>query len=552
MTSPLSALRSPLSALRSSLSALRSPQLVFATCLCLWMMSAEARAQACGTWNPSFSGSPKSGHESRTMAMSWTANAPAACTGWGGTHHLQIHRADGTSTPPSAPTSGTFVATRSNSQTSWDDILHRSNKTFAYAIFACEDAGCSSWYGQDGAESLGEVTFSDSTEPEKWELVGISGSSVLDVNAVNDHDANAPHAFFYPSSWPDSALSNKLVLLWSTSGNSSTSSEVFYQLYDATGWPSGGFNTSWSSSNNWATAELVAEGSTTVGDEDFAADHPWVMLTMNSSSYRAVMMAQSQHTANGHTSYNDKIVQVQSAGASAADFGMSCSTSGGTCTDTFADVGSLAVDADGTSGTDYVAAAGHGRILWDYISNPVVNTSGGAPFLLFQYGYPLSGTCSQSSGSPDDIVKADGSWNGSKWVWSVDLDAGGCPDLHIQNGHDNTYIPLPDGEFKVYYKDHNSPYEWHEVYWDGGSFVDDTTVEFYWDGSTSSGPSPVCIENASALVYVGSGGPAAGMFFKLLDSDESNFCSPNSGDGLDDDGGLNDDDSRIVFAQLSN
>lgn len=496
----------------------------------------EAWAQACGTWSANLSVAPKAGHESRALTLGWAAG-PAACSGWTGTDHIELHRDESAS--PTAPSSTTLVTATAGANAAFDDLLHRSNKSYYYTVFACENAGCTDYYG-DGSGS-GEVnggdTASDTTDPETWELEGVTGESDVTSCVVDDPAANAPHVFIYPSTWPGTGYDLKLAMYYSKSGGTGSASEIYYRLHNAAGWPVGGFN----NSASWATAVLVAEGSTTQADDDFAVDHPWSMLTYDGTNYRVQLFAQSQHN---NPSYHEKVIQIESTTAVGDDFGLTCS--GSSCSTTpLNGAGYVAIDADGTSATSYVNHARHSRVTWDYLGDPLIDAGTDEPFMLFQVERPTSGTCADTG--YDDVGWADGVWGSGVWNWTV-LTSSSCPAVQITDGHDNANIPLPYGEFKVYYKDFATS-EYHVVYWNGTAWEDDTTIEFVWDGS-ASGPDHACIDNVSTVVYNNGGTVNAGMFFLLLDSDTT--CFGTSGVGFDDDGGVSNDDSAIVYAHLSN
>lgn len=503
------------------------------------LLVGEATAAPCGTWNPPVSAAPKSGVESKAVTVSWTNAPPVACTNssgddWDGTNKLMLRRAPG-STAPSDPTSGTLVANMPPTATSRDDFVHRSDKTYAYALFACEDSSCTSWYA-DGSGSLEvatNTTDSTTTEAEVWVLTGVTGESDVTSVAIDDASANAPHVFFYPSDW-GSGLSDKLVMYYSKAAGGSAS-EVFYTIHDDTGWPS---TNPLNDPASWASATLVAEGSTDSADDDYKADHPWAMLTRDGSDKRVQLFVQSQDLSN------NKVIQIESVDEVGDDFGLSCGAS--SCFMTMLDGGGyVAIDADGTSATDYVAHARHSRVGWDYIADAYIDAGTDLPFMMFQMQRPSSGDCADTG--YDDIGWADGAWDSgsSVWDWAVETDGGSpdCPVVHIEDGHDNTMIPLPGDEFKLYYKDWSSE-DWYVTYWNGSSWEDDALIEFQWDGS-ASGPTHDCIENPAAVVHLGGGFINEGMAFMLMDSD---IC----GTGLDDDGSFTNDDSAIVFAELSN
>lgn len=475
-------------------------------------------------WSANLSVAPKALHESRAFTLSWAAG-PSACSGWNGTDHIELHRH--WSASPSSPDPSTRVTSTAGSSSGYDDLVHRSDKTFYYTVFACEDAECTDWYGHNAGSTTGS-TASSTTEKELWELEGVSSESDVSSCVVDNAVANAPHVFFYPTAWPGTAYDGKLAMYYSTWGDTTTPSEIYYRLHNAAGWPSDGFN----NSASWSSAVLVAEGSTSHADDDFAIDHPWSMLTYDGTNYRVQLFAHTQHQS---TSYHEKIVQIESTTAVGDNFGLGCS--GNSCSTTpLNGAGYLAIDADGTSTTDYVENARHSRIAWDYVYDPIIDAGTDAPTMLIQVEGPLG--CMNVY---DDIGQSTGTWSSGAWSWAT-ANASGCPTVEIADGHDSANIPLPDTELKVYYKDYATD-EWNVIYWSGGVWEDGTTIEFVWD-SSGSGPDHVCIENVSTVVHVNSGTVNAGMFFMLMDSASCN------GVGFDDDPNVND--SAIVFARLAN
>ena len=167
----------------------------------LWSLAASAEAAPCGSWDATLAVAPTSGLESKALTVDWST-PPAPCTNtsgddWDGTEHLMLRRNAGT-TSPTSPTGGTLVTT--TTALTHDDIVHRSSKAYAYAVFACEDASCTEWFG-DGTgsdETTSNTTGNDETDPEAWSLTDITGESDVTSVVVDDPAATGPHAFFYP------------------------------------------------------------------------------------------------------------------------------------------------------------------------------------------------------------------------------------------------------------------------------------------------------------------------------------------------------------------
>lgn len=105
--------------------------------------------------------SPKSGAESKAFSMSWAA-APAPCTNpgtdaWSGVHHYEVHRRTAplpsSFTSPSGYDSGASVGSVGAGTTSFASYVHRPGAQFSYRVYACEDAGCTSRYGDGSGNS---------------------------------------------------------------------------------------------------------------------------------------------------------------------------------------------------------------------------------------------------------------------------------------------------------------------------------------------------------------------------------------------------------------
>ncbi len=229
-------------------------------------------------------------------------------------------------------------------------------------------------------------------------------------------------------------------------------------------------------------------------------------------------------------------------------------TSSPPCSTTILDGGRyVAIAADGTSATDYVADARHSRITWDYIANGYIDTSYAHPRMLFQIERPSSGSCNDTGN--DDIGLATGTWDSGagvagEWIW--DVATGGspaCPIIQINNGHDVGTIPMPFGELKVYYKSYGAN-EWHVTYWTGSVYEDDSVIEVWFDDGLTTAPAAACLENVDPLVFIDGGVPREGMFMMIQDS---LWCTGGGSPlvGMDDDGSTQDD-SGIVFAVLTN
>ena len=136
-----------------------------------------------------------------------------------------------------------------------------------------------------------------------------------------------------------------------------------------------------------------------------------------------------------------------------------------------------------------------------------------------------------------------------QWDWLTrDDDSDGCADIAIDDVHDNTYIPLPGDNYKIYYKDYTD-FQIYSRYGDGDDWFEEVPIHIYWDTGTpyTSSPDGECVENVSALVRLSGGVAEEAMFFLVQDSD---WCGASGLDSLDD---LSDnDDGAIVYARHVN
>jgi len=568
------------------------PLVAVLTIVCGSWPARTAMAADCGTWAPGVTVAEASGRESKALTISWTNDAtnfpPVACENdngdhWEGTDHLELHIAEGSvvSSPsscssslsgPVAPSASTLVASLPSTASDVTVFVHRSAKKHAFTLFACEGETCSDRYYSDGngdneAITVGSDEDYDCTLKETWELTGITGESDTGTDVVGIHDANAPHAFYYPASgWfggsPD--LSDRLVMYFGIR-SATGPSRIFYKLHNDTGWPSGGFN----GSASWDTGVLVAEGDEDTGDTgdyypDYMADHPWAMLASDTSGgHYVVLFAQTQPQDPGTRSSH--VVQIMSNDEYGDDFGLSCI--GGDCSSDILDLttASIAIDPliTGTS-TEYVVHARHGRVGWHYLADPWLTEGSDSADMLVMLERPSSGGSCVNTDA-DDIGKATGSWDSTagQWEWTVTTDTGSpdCPVIQTDNAHDPGLIPLPGGEYKMYFVEGGVL---NVAYWDGSAWEDKAPIVLRWDGSSSSGPSHACAENPSTLVHKRGSIIREGMFFRLMDTllcvEQTHGSGETCGDhsstvGLDDDTPTacqDKDDNAIVFAEHTN
>jgi hypothetical protein len=507
-----------------------------------------ANAAACGAYNPVVSVAPKTGEQSKAFTISWGSTAPAACTNagaddWGGTHHVELHRAAGTGIS-GTPAGSANVASLAWNVTAKDNFVFRSDKDYAYRIFACEDVDCLSWYGDGsggGLEVAINTSDTDSTEVERWMLDGTASEGDVHTVLLEDSDANAPHIFFYPPSWA-TGLSGKMVMLYSKARDPGTGnpSEVYYWLHDAVGWPAGGFV----ASASWDSPVLIANGSTVSTAADYGADHPWAMFFEDNVGAKFMQLFVQSQNGTGNA---NSIIQITSVDADGDDFGLVCGTS---CTTTImVGGGSVAILGQSSGSSPWVRSAQHSRLLYDYIATPWVVAGTNMPTLLFQMLRPSLGNCADA-GPTDDLGWADGTWSSDGWTWDVQTETAApfCPVVQVDDVHDNTMIPLPNGEFKVYYKE-AATHDFKVVYWNGTDWEDEANIEFTWEGSTTLGPTDDCAENVATVIYSSGGAPKEGMAMKMLDTNDCPNFGTIGSTGLDSGGGSQ---AAIVFANLDN
>jgi hypothetical protein len=250
--------------------------------------------------------------------------------------------------------------------------------------------------------------------------------------------------------------------------------------------------------------------------------------------------------ANAGTAGQYEVYSMDSTDEEGTDFGLECTTGGG-CTDCaygdFCDYSSttLAIDADGDAGDEYIDSAAHGRIMWSYVAEGAVDFTSDSPGMLFTGANDDSECTHKGDAGPDDIFRAE--WDSSSSAWDIVDDAGSpaCP-VSLGNGddqHDPGVTPLPNGEFATFVRLGSGAYVY---YWDPATSTWGDGAEFkicydHATGDECGDPSTYCTEitadcigNIDSLV-TSVGSPNGGLFFLVKESGAP-FAGGNCTDGV--------------------
>ena len=518
----------------------------------------QAWAAPCGTWNAGVTVSTTSGAESQSLTVSWNA-APAACTNpfydnWDSVDHYALYRRDGavystsssctdntTSFSSSGPTGADLLnGTVSSGATTYQDDMYRSAKDFRYHIVACEDASCTRKYGDAPGELVTYKEDYDCTERESWTIWDVDTLTVSSWDPGVDwvvEEANASAALFYPADFEDGSsndIEGMLGLWWSEGCNGHTDC-VYYMRADDTGPQHFNEYSSWTD----VTGPVAEETDGNSGDFTLLS-HPWVVAWDDGDQGIELWMRRSNGTHHNHT------VEMESADEQGADFGLEC-TAGSTCQadgedcqigdmcdyeDDSADgygLGEIAICATGSDACFNLHGARHGRIMWDYLSNGPVDFSTDEPWMVFSGNTDNSDCTNPGSTSQPEIYRAEWDSTGGEWVV---VDDGGsphaCPVVQGSNDrHDPGVVPLPDGSFKMYYKEGmDTPYV---VYWDpvGAEWEDEAEIQVFLDDGGTTDVS-FCVENMDVVKYDDDWASPNLMFFKADSDTQTSGCFDDS------------------------
>ena len=515
-----------------------------------------AWAVPCGTWGYGVSVDPNSAKGSKVLDVSWTDNGPPPCSNagaddWDGTHHTVIRRVEGSSSTMT-PSDGVAVHYPSTGYGTFQDFVGRSGKIYSYAMFACEDAGCTSWYG-DGSGGAGEQeedwTDIEATEQEIWEITGITGETDFDHGVVLDYHAQAPFGWIYPAGWA-AGYSGRVAIYYSIDASNSNSgkSEVRYKRYSDTGWPEETFN-----DGGWDTGVLVGQGSNDTAEpaEDFQATYAWSMRVRDGSDKRIILWLRTRYM-DGGVDKPEQIISVWSDDESGSDFGLDCDATD--CDYSFSDASRFQVDIEPgvTAGSEHLASVREGQSVWDYVLDAIFDVGTDDPPPMWVNVEDTGAGC-LDAGEHERVTRANAIWDTSNFDWSVEVeeDPPYCAMVGIADYRISTLFPLPNGELKAYVQAWDmSGYK--VIYWNGYAWEDEADFNWHWDGSPTSGPDQHCIEGPSVVPHLYPGGVDEGMFMRVLDSDVGP-CTAVSNGGLDDTTiGFSAEESRIVFARLTN
>lgn len=482
-----------------------------------------AWALPCTTWTPQLVLSKTSTHESAAFDFAWT-NPVTNCDTFTFDNYALC-----TVAGPAAPTSTTGAGVQCKKVTTRtytsavNHFVHRSNKEFSARIFACQNTSCTQYYG-DGTygSTVSSYTDTETTDSEVWVLEEVGGFNDTS-RLILDGNATASGALMYPSGFTDA---DRLGIWWST--EVSNVENIRHKRAQDSGWQS------WNTYSNWTSPD------TDVAREPVAAStglyekctHPWI-AAMDDGTTQSIRLFVNCG-ATGATS----VYSIDSVDEYGADFDITCTSGGGcaadadTCPynslcdwdDVSADGGAAVEEIchDETAGCFYLDNAGHGRLMWEYIANGAVDFATDEPRMLLS-GSPESPGCA-SALAADNLYVASWDISGTPF-WDI-ATSGSCPTDAISASHDPGVIPLPNGEFKAYYRDGMTQY--YVAYWDGSGWVDETAIDLAFDDSTYDGSInstlQTCLENVDALVYINSGTPVEGAFFREVKHDGSNGC----------------------------
>ena len=108
------------------------------------MYSGQARAQ-CAEWDADFSAGPTTNLESVSLDFSWD-QVVANCATFTYDHYEICWNKGPSSSPPGVPATPSAadecIDVSSPSTTSKSYLVHRADRAWDAAIFACDDAGC--------------------------------------------------------------------------------------------------------------------------------------------------------------------------------------------------------------------------------------------------------------------------------------------------------------------------------------------------------------------------------------------------------------------------
>lgn len=493
--------------------------------------SRSGDSPSCEPWDAAYSVEPVERHESVALVHTW--RAVGDCSTFTFQHYRVCHYDAPAGEPPAAapatPSSEgatCFEAGSSATDTSSVARVNRSDRAYFARIFACQDEGCTAWYG-DGTHGHAAVTDDadlERTARERWVLEGVADYDDAD-RAVSDGHANASAAIFYPSGFDDAGY---LGLWWSTTNEHESRDEIWYKRAAMPGWQA--FN-----ETTWTAPTLVGQQA----DSGAYADttHPWV-VPVDDASGRYIRMFVQLGVAPDLS-----IHSVDSLDEAGTDFGLTCTSEAcaiarGTCAcgdpcDWSVAQEEICQDAD-SADCFYLGTSGHGRVAWDYGEDGALDFAEDRPAML------ISGDkhdlCAGGL-APDDIYQAD--WDGTAWVVPVAWDernARYCPEHTDPRGHDPAILPLPADGFKAYWMapDGSSAQIHYVCYTDDlVTWEDCAEIELAFDDGTRLGAQDTslwdCVGNMDAVSLPGRLASMEGAFFQ---SSRGPACFGPGGGGI--------------------
>ena len=483
--------------------------------MCL-SVAREAWGAPCTEWDAGFSVDLHANRPSEAFTYNWSA--VTECDEFSFDHYL-VCRLPGSTAPATPSSSGAVCRVNEStiSTVTQNDAVHCSLKQYAARIFACQDSGCTEYYG-DG--STGSTVSNDdddeTTEQEIWVLEDITSLSDSD-RVIADSMASA--ALFYPTGFDNAG---KLAIWWDY--NDGDNHHIAYKRATSTG------QLDWNTTTDWTSDVDIAIGTDcTSGCGDFTdPTHPWVVAaTDGSNEFIRLFM----HT--GEFSTTPHVISMDSTDEDGTQFGIECActadtadTAGCTCTDGCPDEAlcdyedetgdggeaEVAICADGTSSCAELAGARHGRIMWSYLGTPIVNFGSHEPAMVFT-GELDDDDCPNLIGDSNDVFRA--TWDSTNTEWDVFMNSG-CPAAQWVDRHDPGVFPLPGGEYKMYAQsDPISGNKISVIYWDGDSWEDEQNILVHLDGDTTDQNG--CIGNVDVLVWKSGATVVEMMFAEALE-----------------------------------
>lgn len=486
-----------------------------------------ALALTCPTWDAAFQAAPLRAGASSALRYEWAA--VPTCAGFD-LDHVEVCRVDETAgSTPTAPTTPGGCATATTTQLRAVDFVQRSNRTFAIQIFACGNAACTTWY-----PATTNTTALTTTAKERWVIGDVDGYTD-DDRTIPDTNATAASAFVYP---PDFTSAGHLGVWYSTGDGGGQ--KIRYLRSRGTRW--GGWNV-----NGMKFGPLVEVAASAMGAGAFGwVTHPWAVPAMDAGSPYVRLFVQADDDNNTRVDEPYAVWSVDSFDEDGTDYGLVC-TSGacavdlGACNygqpcdwlDASLDGGAAfpELESAGDAASSFLTSASHGQLLFPWLDDDdgAIDFSSESASILF------TGAAGSCTSTPDEVFL--GSWDGGGWA----LDVGGdnCPDVAMNDAHDPSAIPLPDGTYKVYVQIGMSEYE--VCHLDGAALEACEPIELAFDDGTRMGAVDStlasCTDNFTAFVADVGGRVRQGTMIHAMGTGSGCF---NSGHG------------GILFAELRN